>query len=213
MGESGQLHVLRLGAASHRLGAGIDPHTPLAVGQGRVVARMRDGRFWVAEAGSARVVTDVRLSAAAGFVVLPLGVIAVEAAAGQARLVRLEPDAPGRWRVTARGHEAVLPDAQPIQVELDGGSDAGQIAVLAGPDASRYTHGVLGDAIEATRVLYLERHELSPLRELTLPAPHVFEDNRLRVWRQQTPTGVQQLGAVPAPDGRLCLVGVAPFVV
>lgn len=150
--ESGKPYALRQGASPALLGAGIDPHTPVAMGQGRVVARLRDGRFWVLEAGSAPVVSDVRLSAAAGFVVLPLGVIAVEAAAGQARLVRLEPDAPGRWRVTARSRDAVLPDAQPIQVELDGGSDAGQIAVLAGPDASRYTHGVLGDAIEATRV-------------------------------------------------------------
>ncbi len=89
----------------------------------------------------------------------------------------------GAWTAIATSREPVLADAQPLQVDLDGGGDAGHIAVLAGPDGARYRHGVLGDAVEATRVLYLERHDLSPLRELTLPAPHVFEDNRLRVWR------------------------------
>jgi hypothetical protein len=61
-------------------------------------------------------------------------------------------------------------------VDLDGRGDGGHIVVLAGPDGARYDHAVLGDAIEATRVLWLERHSLEVLRELSLPAPHVFED-------------------------------------
>ncbi len=55
-------------------------------------------------------------------------------------------------------------------------ADNGHILVLGGPDTERYRHGVLGDDVEATRVLYLERHDLQPLRTLTLPAPHVVED-------------------------------------
>jgi hypothetical protein len=52
--------------------------------------------------------------------------------------------------------------------------------VLAGPDAERYTHGVLGDAVEATRVIYLERHSLQVQRELSIAAPFVLEDLTLR---------------------------------
>ena len=78
--------------------------------------------------------------------------------------------------MVARSQEALLPDARPLQADLDGRGDGGHIVVLASPDAQRYRHGVLGDAVEATRVLWLERHGLSVLRALTLPAPHVFED-------------------------------------
>ena len=44
-----------------------------------------------------------------------------------------------------------------------------EVNVLAGPDARRVTHGVLGDGVEATRLLYLERHSLAPLRSVALP--------------------------------------------
>lgn len=101
---------------------------------------------------------------------------------------------PGRWLAVARSREAVLPDAVPVVVDLDGHSDGGHIAVLAGPDAQRYPHAVLGDDIEATRVIWLERHSLEPLRALDLDAPHVFEDRYLRPWR--------------LPDGRTGLVTV-----
>ena len=120
----------------------------------------------------------------AGLHMLPLGAIAVaEGAGGRAHAVRLEPASVGAWRETARSRDAVLPDARPQQVDLDGPLSAagdGHILVLGGPDTKRYGHGVLGDGIEATRVLYLERHGLDPLRTLTLPAPHVLEDTAPR---------------------------------
>jgi hypothetical protein len=70
----------------------------------------------------------------------------------------------------------VLPDARPLQADVDGSGDGGHVVVLAGPDDQRYRHGVLGDAIEATRVCVLERHGLEQMRQLVLPPPHVFED-------------------------------------
>ncbi len=182
VGRSGGLWWLRSGAPVQRLASSIDAETPVAAAHGRVVARRSDGRLWIGE-GNAQASSAQPVAAHAGCVVLPLGIIAVQGEGTAARLVRLEPGAGGAWTAIATSREPVLADAQPLQVDLDGGGDAGHIAVLAGPDAARYRHGVLGDAVEATRVLYLERHDLSPLRELTLPAPHVFEDNRLRVWR------------------------------
>jgi hypothetical protein len=154
---------------------------PVSAAHGRVVARRGDGRLWIGEAGR-EALSAAAVAPHAGVAVLPLGIIAVEGDGLQARLVRLEPDARGTWQAIARSREPVLPDARPLQVELDGGNDAGHIAVLAGPDDKRYAHGVLGYGIEATRVLYLERHDLSVLRQLTLAAPHVFKDNRQRVW-------------------------------
>ncbi len=41
---------------------------------------------------------------------------------------------------------------------------------------------MLGDGIEATHVLLLERHGLQPLRTLELPEPQVLEDIAPRVW-------------------------------
>lgn len=182
VGRSGGLWWLRSGATAQRLANGIDAATPVAAAHGRIVARRSDGRLWIGE-NNAHALSAQPVSAHAGCAVLPLGIIAVQGDGLSARLVRLEPGAGGTWHAIATSREPVLADAQPVQVDLDGGGDSGHIAVLAGPDAARYRHGVLGDAIEATRALYLERHDLSPLRELTLPAPHVFEDNRLRVWR------------------------------
>lgn len=86
----------------------------------------------------------------------------------------------------------MLPDAEPVLVDLDGQHIGEHLAVLASPDSARYVHGVLGDAIEATRVLWLDRGNLRVLRQLDLDAPYVFEDRLLRPWR--------------LPDGRLGLV-------
>lgn len=183
VGEGGGLWWLRASLPPAKLASSIDTRMPVSASHGRIVARHNDGRLWIGETGGREAMSGAAVAPHAGVTVLPLGIIAVEGEGLQARLVRLEPDAHGVWQAIARSREAVLPDARPVQVELDGGGDAGHIAVLAGPDDKRYSHGVLGDSIEATRVLYLERHDLSVLRELTLAAPHVFEDNRLRVWR------------------------------
>ena len=189
-GVSGGLWALSLeGQAPRRIADGIDPATPVATGHGRIAARTADGGLWVWEESGPdsrmRTVPPSRsanLSVHAGLLILPLAVLAVVTAGARPadplghHLARFEADPAGRWREVARSTDAVLPDARPVQVDLDGHGDGGHIAVLAGPDGSRYGHGVLGDAIEATRVLWLERHGLQVLRELNLPAPHVFED-------------------------------------
>jgi hypothetical protein len=121
-------------------------------------------------------------------------VIAVVEEAGDHVLARFETGDGGRWRIVARSREPVLPDAQPVVVDLDGRHGGAHVAVLAGPDTQRYPHAVLGDDIEATRVVWLERHGLDTLRSLRLGAPEVFEDRLLRPWR--------------LPDGRTGLVTV-----
>ena len=175
VGVSGTLWALSAsGAAATRLGDGLDPLTPLAGGHGRIAARHADGGLWVLEGGQVqRGARDV-LAPQAGLLVLPLAQVGV--AAGSHRVLRFEPDAGQAWAVVARSAEAVLPDARPLQVDLDGRGDGGHLVLLAGPDSQRYAHGVLGDGVEATRVLWLERHSLALLRELVLPAPHVLED-------------------------------------
>ena len=189
-GVSGSLWALSLtGQPPRRLAEGIDAATPIATGHGRIAARTADGGLWVWEgtdrgdrARSSPSLPTANLSVHAGLLILPLAVLAVVTDSARPadtlshRLARFEPDLGGRWREVARSTDAVLPDARPVQVDLDGSGDGGHIAVLAGPDGSRYGHGVLGDAIEATRVLWLERHGLDVLRELSLPTPHVFED-------------------------------------
>ncbi len=177
VGVSGSLFALPLdGGAAERLADGIDPATPLAVGHGRIAARRRDGALWVREGGRVGVSGERALAPAAGLLVLPLAVIGVEADGSLHRAVRLEPTGSGAWRRVARSEVGVLPDARPLQADLDGSGDGGHVVMLAGPDAERYRHGVLGDAVEATRLVLLERHGLEVMRELVLDAPHVFED-------------------------------------
>lgn len=222
-GASGSLWALSLkGQAPRRIADGIDPNTPISAGHGRIAARMADGGLWVWEEtggrGGAGVSPSASLSVHAGLLVLPLAVLAVVTANTKPanslgnRLARFELDPAGRWREVARSMDAVLPDARPVQVDLDGRGDGGHIAVLAGPDGSRYDHGVLGDAVEATRVLWLERHGLGLLRELSLPSPHVFEDIAPRpVVLPGTQGGRGLLTVRSGPDGgQLALVTADP---
>lgn len=225
-GTSGRLWALSLKGQAPRLVAeGIDAATPVATGHGRIAARTADGRLWVWEetgsGGRAHTSPPSRstsLSVHAGLLILPLAVLAVVTARARPadplghRLARFEPDTGGAWREVARSTDAVLPDARPVQVDVDGRGDGGHIAVLAGPDGSRYDHGVLGDAIEATRLLWLERHALDVLRELSLPAPHVFEDIAPRpVLLPGAQAGRGLLTVRSGPDGgQLALVMADP---
>lgn len=220
-GPSGLLAVDRDGglwalapppAAPHRLAGGLDPATPLAEGHRRLAARTAEGGLWVLDlaSGQAGVRHDADLAPHAGLLNLPLAVLGV-AAAGH-RLLRFESAGGGRWRPVASSQEALLPDARPVQADLDGRGDGGHIVVLAGPDAERYRHGVLGDAVEATRVLWLERHGLAPLRSLTLPDPYVFEDISPRPVALPAPGGgVGLLTVRSGPEGgQLVLLGADP---
>jgi hypothetical protein len=171
------------GATWQRVAEGLDPQAPLALGHGRLAARAAGGGLQVWEAqgngtNQPRITASPGLDLAphAGLLVLPLAVVAVALREGQAHVVRLEPETTGRWREVARSAAAVLPDARPVQADLDGSGDGGHVVVFAGPDSTRYGHAVLGDGIEPTQLLWLERHTLTPLRSLVLPAPHVFED-------------------------------------
>lgn len=192
------------------LAEGLDPGVAPALGHGRIVARGAEGGLWVHENGRGTLSPGLDLAPHAGLLVLRLAVIAVQRWRGSTHLVRLEPDAAGRWAVVARSAEPVLPDARPLQADLDGRGDGGHPVVLAGPDGQRYTHGVLGDAIEATQVLWLERHSLQPLRSLVLPAPWVLEDIAPRLLT--LPGGGQALASVRAgPDGgQLVLLAADP---
>jgi len=175
--------------AWQRLGDRLDPASPVAAGFDRVVGRSGEGGLWVLESGRVSHAARPALAPRAGFLVLALGVIAVTAEReGRHHVVRLEPGGSG-WSESARSKATVLPDARPVRFDPSGDSndDDGHVAVLAGPDAMRYRHGVLGDAIEATSLQLLERHGLEPLSQLELPAPFVFEDNAPRPigWRGQ----------------------------
>lgn len=161
--------------AGRRVGEGLDPATPPTAAFGRLAARRRDGALWVHESDRISTSPPASLASEAGLLVLPAGIIGIAAAGGSHRAVRFDPSGAG-WVRVATSEQAVLPDARPLQADLDGRGDGGHLVLLGGPDADRYRHGVLGDAIEATRVLLLERHGLTPMRELAIEAPLVIED-------------------------------------
>lgn len=141
--------------------------------------------------------SKIPLSSHAGIEILPLATIAVTQHQQQARLVRIETHQQGA-KVVAMADTPVLPDTQPIQVNLTGEQGQGHIAVLAKPDNSTYQHGVLGDKIEAGELQYLERHTLKPLAKPLSDDDLVFEANRLEILN--TPQG-QRLVTVMAGNG------------
>lgn len=192
IGAGGSLWALSAaGQAPRRLASEIDPASRIAAGHGRIAARTAQGGLWVWEDGRSSTLQTARLAQHAGLLVLPLAVVAVvnegpgDGVTARHHVVRFEPAQASTWREVSRSQDVVLPDARPVLADLDDRGDGGHIAVLAGPDDRRYAHGVLGDGIEATRVLWLERHGLQTLRSLTLAAPHVFEDIELRTVQLQ----------------------------
>jgi hypothetical protein len=176
------------GARWRPIGTDADPTVEPASGHGRLVTRGRDGRLWVSESGRSGSTDGPPLAPHAGLLALAGAVIGVTVE-DRARhvLLRMEPDGRGRWRETARGADALLPDARPVLWNPAGtASDAdADIAVLGGPDATRYRHAVLGDDVEATTLFRLRRHGLAVRGRLDLPAPYVFEDIAPRpiAWR------------------------------
>jgi hypothetical protein len=220
---SGELWRLE-GGSWRSLGRGLDASSPIATGHGRVAGRSLDGGLWLLESGRVTQYAHPVLAPHAGLLVLALAVIAVAAGRdGRHHVVRLEPGARG-WEASARSKVAVLPDARPVQFDASGtgNDDNGHVAVFGGPDPDRYRHGVLGDSIEGTSVLVLERHGLEPLAGLELPAPWVFEDIAPRpiAWRagralltvRAGPQGAQLAVVAPAagrPD-RLELAALGP---
>lgn len=211
IGAQGVLYALDLGGGRAKaLALGVDPDTPLAVGHGRIAARRQDGALWVMDASGTSASSAGALAPGAGLLILPLAVVGVEAEGPRHRLVRLEPSGAGVWTRVARSTVDVLPDARPLLADLDGRGDGGHVVVLAGPDAERYRHGVLGDAVEATRLCVLERHSLNELRELTLAAPHVFEDIAPRRVALGSREGLLTVRAGPQ-GGQLVLVDADPL--
>ena len=183
VGADGGLWSYATPTSVRKIADGIDSVTPVASGYGRIAARSNDGGLYVRAEGRSWSSPGVGLAANAGLLNLPFAIIGVVTAGRGFRVVRLE-TIEGRWSESDRSDEDAMPDARPILAALDrppSESDPGEVVVLAGPDEARYQHGVLGDRIEATRVLWLDRHSLRTLRELALPAPFVFEDIAPRV--------------------------------
>ena len=178
VGGNGELWSYGAASARRKVADGIDPASPIAAGYGRVAARSSDGALFLEGDGRHRSLSAVGLAADAGLLNLPFAVIGVVTERRRFQVVRFEPTR-DRWSISDRSDETVVPDARPVLAALEERSserEPGELVVLAGPDEVRYRHGVLGDRIEATRMLYLDRHSLRTLRELTLPAPFVFED-------------------------------------
>jgi hypothetical protein len=195
----------------------LDADAPLVYAHGRLCARSQAGALWVREAGSAKGVEspNTKIAPHSSFAPLAFAVIAVASGEKNQSIAGRFEGSGSNWRMVAGSNEPVLPDARPIQIDLDGAlanADDGQIAVLAGPDDRRYRHGVLGDAMEATRILYLERHSLKALRTLSLPAPYVFEDVALRPvkWMQGATERTGLLTVRSGPQGaQLCVVAAS----
>ena len=81
-----------------------------------------------------------------------------------------------------------LPDARIVA------NDAQQVAIYSGANDQRYTHGVLGNSIEATELSILELVdlELQVVARVTLPEPDVFE-GLSPMWADVDQDGVEDL--------------------
>lgn len=183
-GELWQVH------SQHCIINGLSTHISPVANYGKIAVADREQQFLLLEKQRAYR-SHIRLSPFAGMLMLPLATIAVEQHQGTSRLIRIEKQSQqqhaknktntARLHITARFTTPVLPDSQPIQIHFQGENQHGHIAVLARPDSQTYQHGVLGDAIEAGELHYLERHTLRPLATPLSVKGAVFEANRMEI--------------------------------
>lgn len=170
-GELWQVHT------QHCLINGLSTDVAPKAGYGKVAAADQNGHFLMLE-HQRKVQSHIPLATHAEMLILPFAVIAVSKQHQDYRLVRIE-NINNQAKVTASSEVSVLPDARPIQFNFSGSHQQGHIAVLAKPDTETYQHAVLGDAIEAKALYFLERHNLQPLAQPLQLANTVFEANQL----------------------------------
>jgi hypothetical protein len=144
---------------------------PIKFVHGRLHGISAQGELLVLEGNRVRSSIGAKLSLDSGLLPLPAGVIAV---AANGDLLRLESSGES-WKIVERAKLNALHDARLSLVDLEGTGN-GEVAALVNPSSDRYQHGVLGDAIEATSIVILERHSLEVIHRYDLPAPYVFED-------------------------------------
>jgi hypothetical protein len=207
--ESGE--VIRTdGSSRNGVAKSWSPDAPIKFAHNRLHGVDVKGELQVLEGNKNRSSAGAKLSLNAGVLPLPAGVIAVTE---NGDLLRLESSAEG-WKVVARAKLNALRDAHLSLVDLEGTGN-GEVAALVGPSTERYRHGVLGDAVEATSVVILERHSLEVIHRYDLPVPYVFEDITLRPVRigardqlvvvRSGPTGGAALASLELNAGKLKL--------
>lgn len=181
---------------AERIASGVSPRIAPRARHGKIALADQRDHFMLIDNGQ-HYTSAIPLAPQAGMEILPFATIVVAREGEHHHLLRVETRG-NTAHATARADTPVLPDAHPVQINFSGNNEQGHIAVLARPDTTTYRYGVLGDAIEAAELLYLERHALTPL----LPVLHrknlVFEANRLHI----LPDGQDnRLVSVMAGDG------------
>lgn len=172
--KSGNLYKLS-GGANTKVQPGLSPDSPIRFAYGNLFGVDNSGELTVLAGSKTTKSKGAALSTNSGLWPLPAGVIAI---AQNGDLVRLEQNSQS-WKIVTRANISALKDSRVTQADLQGDGDP-EIVVLAKPSSDRYQHGVLGDAVEPTSIVALERHSLKTLWRLDLPAPFVFEDIQLR---------------------------------
>lgn len=203
LAHAGALHALTLGGelwrldgAPRRLATELSPDAPLVACAGRTLAVTRGGGLWWG-----RQIPLGGLSPLAGPACAPDGVALMLTASGGLR--RVSPDG----AVAAHAAIDALPDAHLRLADLRGDGHP-LLAVLAGPDSARYVHGVLGDGLEATRLLVLDPLTLRVVASLELPAPYVFEDLEARPVRLGNTWTLATVRSGPQGGAALVLIGL-----
>lgn len=155
--------------------------SPILESRGRISAVDKNGNYLMVQNNTVTN-TNLKVSLQGGFVHLGAANILVVERNSKFYLARVELSSPGTISNINTNIE-LPPDAQPVQIGIgsSNNSDGPDIAVLAKPSTSRdYSHGVLGDNIEAKSIIVVERHNMNDVRAtIELTDTSVFEDARL----------------------------------
>lgn len=128
--------------------------------------------------------SQIKISKHAQFLMLEDAIIAVYEDTDAFYLIRIEQQN-DTIQITAKSSMPVLPDARPILVNLSHETDEKHIALLTHPDRTTYPHGVIGDAIEAKTLHYLDKKTLLPLATPLSIDGLIFEGNKVNVLQTQ----------------------------
>lgn len=182
------------------------PNIAPSLAYGRIALADKEGHFMLWD-GQKLYSSKIPMAEQATMQPLALATIGVVKQGANYKLARIELRG-NQVEVVATSKEDVLPDARPIQVNLNGhDNQQGHIAVLVEPDKTTYQHAVLGDDIEAKSVLYLERHSLRPLASKLNRPNLVFEANQFSVLNKNGKNRLVSVMSGNGNGGRTVLIG------
>ena len=124
----GRMWRIREDGSARPIADGLHPDAPLDARHGLIASHAQEGRLWVMrDSPSERPsLGDERMAPHGGLLIVPGAIVGLVSRSGRTVVARFEATPAGPWTARTTSEDAVLPDAEPVLVDLDGHAREGE---------------------------------------------------------------------------------------